>query len=74
MPWCDTCDHYLAPNSVSGDGTCPDCGQKVDGADAVAETAKSDKVPWHFWLMVVSLVAYLGYRLVQGVVWAAHHF
>jgi len=26
-------------------------------------------VPWHFKLMVVSLVAYLGWRLIQAVLW-----
>jgi PHP family Zn ribbon phosphoesterase len=30
MPWCDTCDQYLAPPAVSSDGTCPTCGRKVD--------------------------------------------
>ena len=30
MPWCDTCDQYLAPPAVTPDGKCPACGQNVD--------------------------------------------
>ncbi len=71
MPWCDTCDCYLAPNSVKADGTCPTCDHQVDVGDTITETTKTDKVPWHFWLLVVALVAYLGWRLLQGVIWAA---
>jgi membrane protein DedA with SNARE-associated domain len=26
-------------------------------------------VPWHFWLLIVALVIYLGWRLVQGFEW-----
>jgi len=25
------------------------------------------KVPWHFWLTLVAVVGYLGYRVLQGV-------
>jgi hypothetical protein len=28
------------------------------------------RAPWHFWLMVIALVAYLGWRAVEGVIWA----
>jgi hypothetical protein len=68
MPWCDDCDVYLAPNTVREDGTCPTCESTVDASDANNLTADS-KVPWHFWLVVVALVGYLGWRLVDGVIW-----
>ena len=68
MPWCDTCDVYLAPNTVAEDGSCPTCHDPVDTADAKNLTATS-KVPWHFWVVVVALVAYLGWRLVTGIGW-----
>ncbi len=71
MPWCDSCDHYLAPNSVTTAGACPDCGQGVDQGDAVTETTDTNKVPWHFWLMLAALVGYLGWRLIQGALWAS---
>lgn len=72
MPWCDTCDTYLAPNAVATDGTCPTCDDHVDDADRNEQP--SSKAPWHFWLMVVALVVYLGWRLVEGVIWAVGRF
>ncbi len=67
MPWCDTCDVYLAPNTVEGDGTCPTCHDPVDAADAKVEPQA--KPPWHFWLVVVALVGYLGWRVVEAASW-----
>ena len=29
--------------------------------------------PWHFKLLLVALVLYLGYRAYQGIAWLAHH-
>ena len=69
MPWCDSCDVYLAPNTVTEDGACPTCEAEVDVADL--STPPVAKVPWHFWLVVVALVAYLGWRLIVGVAWLA---
>ena len=73
MPWCDHCDSYLAPNAVAADGTCPTCSGDVDAADMKRASRAPERVPWHFWVMVVALVAYLGWRLVQGVAWAIAH-
>ena len=67
MPWCDQCDVYLAPNATKADGGCPTCDGAVDTADLKIKAPT--RAPWHFWLMVVALVAYLGWRLVQGMVW-----
>ncbi len=67
MPWCDSCDVYLAPNTVTADGHCPTCESQVDAADAGNDT--TGKVPWHFWLVVVALVAYLGWRVIVGIGW-----
>lgn len=67
MPWCDSCDVYLAPNTVATDGSCPTCHSEVDTSDA--GNSESGKVPWHFWLVVVALVGYLGWRLIDGIIW-----
>ncbi|MGI9595523.1 MAG: hypothetical protein ACR2QK_05160 [Acidimicrobiales bacterium] len=67
MPWCDSCDAYLAPNSVKVDGSCPTCSSEVDSSDAGNLT--TTKVPWHFWVVLVALVAYLGWRLIVGIAW-----
>ena len=78
MPWCDTCDHFFNPNSLTEDGKCPDCGTKLErparfekAAAARAEADEKAKVPWHFWILVVALVIYLGWRLVQLIIWLA---
>lgn len=41
--------------------TCPTCGR---------ELGPPVKAPWHFKLLVVSVVIYLGWRGWQGVEWA----
>lgn len=68
MPWCETCNRFYNPNNVAPDGTCVRCGRFIaDPADE--EVAEQPKTPWHFWLMVIALVIYLGWRFVQLVGW-----
>ena len=86
MPWCDDCAKFWNPSSMRADGSCPACHRvlatrgalrleaRMLGEDDPTTGKKSDgtpKVPWHFKLMVVALVIYLGWRLVQGIVWVA---
>jgi hypothetical protein len=64
MPWCEDCAKYMAPSALNPDGTCPTCGRQV--AEAEEPREKSDeKAPWHFKLMIVALVVYLGYRFTE---------
>lgn len=65
MPWCDPCERFFNPNTLEPDGTCPTCGTKL------AEPAQTGwrSVPWHFWVLLVALGLYLGWRVVQGVLW-----
>lgn len=74
MPWCETCDRFYNPNSLRADGTCPTCGRHV-GSNAVAATVEDapPATPWHFKLLLLATVLYLGWRLVQGIVWVAEH-
>ena len=69
MPWCEECAKYYTPNSVKADGSCPKCGdalQLAEGADDDADNADAhESTPWHFKLMVVAVVTYLGWRLVD---------
>jgi hypothetical protein len=44
------------------------CGRFI--ADPDEEDESSGKAPWHFWVLVAALVLYLGWRLVQVVIWA----
>lgn len=51
---------------MGAEGTCPTCGRMiVDPAAAVDEP----KAPWHFKLLVGAVIAYLGWRAIQGVQW-----
>ena len=61
MPFCASCDRFYNPNTLTAEGDCPD-GHHV--ADPSPE-AEPQRVPWHFWVMLVLIVAYLGWRLVQ---------
>lgn len=83
MPWCERCDRFLSPNTVQADGTCPSCGRPVDPAagaatgdepDAGPDEGEDVRVPWHFWVMVAGVVLYLGWRLIEGVLWAIENW
>ena len=66
MPWCEECAQYLAPSAMNPDGTCPTCGRPVGEIEQrAAEVAVDERTPWHFKLLVVALVAYLGWRFVE---------
>ncbi len=65
MPWCEDCSRFYNPNTLTAEGECPD-GHRV--ADPI-EAEPDPKIPWHFWLLVVALVIYLGWRLIQGIAW-----
>jgi hypothetical protein len=60
MPWCEACNRFLNPPSLTADGACPTCGRVV---------AEPPGVPWHFKLLLLALVLYLGFRAWQGILW-----
>ncbi len=72
MPWCEECAKYHAPTAMNDDGTCPVCGGQVGPTDPQASratrAAQDESTPWHFKLLVVATVVYLGWRFVQLVV------
>ncbi len=41
-------------------GECPTCGRVL---------APVPKAPWHFKLLVAAVVAYLGFRAYEGLMW-----
>ncbi len=61
MPWCEDCGKYMTPNTLRDDGSCPTCGRVVEEP----VVPDDETTPWHFKLLVVALVVYLGYRFVQ---------
>ncbi len=72
MPWCEECAKYYTPNSVHADGTCRQCGTKLqagegDDVTAVASAVDDEKTPWHFKLLVTMTGLYLAWRLVDWI-------
>ena len=61
-------------------GACPSCGRPLAGPSTVVTdhapgspvVEEHSRAPWHFKLMLVALILYLGYRAYQGVDWLAH--
>ena len=62
MPWCDDCEKYWAPSAMTPEGTCPTCGADLE---TPAPSIEDEKAPWHFKLLVVALIVYLGYRFFE---------
>ncbi len=84
---CPTCGSKLArPSAIKrarrGRGSSPDAlaanAELKDstiadeaGAPTTDQEAAGHGPPWHFWVLLVALVIYLGYRLIQGIVWVS---
>lgn len=80
MPWCEECERFYTPSTLSAEGDCPS-GHHVTDHDAAVlvqsdapgrdsdDAPRKVKAPWHFWVLVAAVVIYLGWRLVQGVMW-----
>ena len=72
MAWCEQCDRYLTPTSLSDQGHCPFCdGQVVpgEGDQPLPSGEPARKAPWHFKMIVLLTAAYLLWRLVQLIMW-----
>ena len=65
MPWCEDCGKFWNPPSLAEGGSCPTCGRVL---------APPTPTPWHFKLLLVALVLYLGFRAWQGIDWVIHRF
>jgi hypothetical protein len=85
MPWCPQCDRLVDDDELTtrqaGTGAaeddsrdrCPTCGAELDAGDGQDANQAPLKAPWHFKVLAVGTVAYLGYRLYQGIGWLIHH-
>lgn len=69
MPWCDSCSEYHAPTALAA-GRCPMCGGSVDEHRPGDTEEVGASAPWHFWVVVVLLALYLGWRVITFVIWA----
>jgi hypothetical protein len=52
---------------------CPRCGTVLEVEEGADDEEAHLKAPWHFKVLVVGTVVYLGYRLYQGIGWLIHH-
>ena len=51
---------------MTPEGTCPTCGRELDvPAKPTDGDDDEEKAPWHFKLLVVALVVYLGWRFFE---------
>lgn len=48
---------------MGADGSCPSCGH------AIVEPTPAPRAPWHFKLMIAAVALYLGWRVVEAVIW-----
>jgi len=72
VPHCDTCDRFYNPNSLLPDGTCSVCGRQVaEVKPGTISRFETEGAPWHFKVLIAVTVIYLGWRLLQAIVWAA---
>ncbi|MGO9581722.1 MAG: hypothetical protein ACLP36_02840 [Acidimicrobiales bacterium] len=70
-----------APGAAAADGSeaakgrdrCPSCGSVLGDEAGSDDEDAHPKAPWHFKLLVLGSVGYLGYRLYQGIGWLIHH-
>ncbi|MDP9070671.1 MAG: hypothetical protein M3N68_05190 [Actinomycetota bacterium] len=67
MPWCEDCSRFFSHDSLGAEGECPTCGLPI------GTTGVEPRAPWHFKLLVLAAVLYLGYRFLQGVAWLVDH-
>lgn len=83
MPYCEPCDRFYTPSTLTPEGDCPeghhvadpeDAGQFVQSVASPRVEEKEPKVPWHFWLLLIAVVIYLGYRAFQGIEWLIGRF
>lgn len=63
--WCEHCQRAVEDEELGEEGTCPGCGTVL--------REERRPVPWHFKLMIVATVIYLGWRAYQGIGWLVHH-
>lgn len=78
MPWCEDCSRFYTPSTLTPAGDCPEGHHVADPGEGTGPLEQSavepreddrQKIPWHFWLLVIALAIYLGWRLVQGIGW-----
>jgi len=47
---------------MTQEGSCPSCGRLLEESSSAID---DEKTPWHFKLLVVALIAYLAWRIID---------
>jgi hypothetical protein len=75
---CPTCGRVLpermfAPQEDGGDGSADEASAAAPNADpskvSLRQMAGEQRTPWHFKLLIVLVVAYLTWRIIQMIGW-----
>ena len=66
MPWCEPCERFWNPGSLTQAGECPTCSAAVESLSEV-DAPTPQRVPWHFWVAIAAAAIYLGWRAIQGI-------
>ncbi|MCY4163686.1 MAG: hypothetical protein OXE93_05665 [bacterium] len=66
MPWCEPCERFWNPGTLTLDGKCPRCGAVLEAPSTPVEPVRSS-APWHFWLFLAAAVVYLAWRAIEGI-------
>ncbi len=66
MPWCEPCERFWNPGTLTEAGECPTCGNPVD-APPETDAPPRQRVPWHFWVAITAAGIYLAWRAIQGI-------
>ena len=82
MPFCEPCNRFYTPSTLTPEGDCPEGhhvaepedAPKLVQSDVPLEDEKEPKIPWHFWLLIIAVSIYLGWRLIQGIGWLVQQF
>ena len=61
------------PRVLPAGDSAPEAGGEDDEAEGEDEEVRPRRAPWHFKLLLVGTVIYLGWRLYQGIEWLVHH-
>ena len=58
---------FQAESESDGVGSTVDGGPGGPAIPAIQADGLSERIPWHFWLLVAAATVYLGWRAMQGI-------
>jgi hypothetical protein len=72
---CPSCGRSVEPSAVATSDAAEGAQHAAPApVDAPPDDDAGVSAPWHFWVMVAGVVVYLGWRLVEGIIWAVENW